>query len=104
MLKFHRKVNPKEGLIGLYLSGQKMDKMAVELFKYYQDLSKEKRNKALLSSPLIMLIDPTMQGNRLSIKVLSLVTSNFVPVFAECPFSFALQDFEKTGLDVIFYG
>jgi len=36
--------------------------------------------------------------------MLSLVTSNYVPVFAECPFSFTLNEFEKTGLDVIFYG
>ena len=36
--------------------------------------------------------------------MLSLVTSTFVPVFAECPFSFTLNEFEKTGLDVIFYG
>ena len=34
---------------------------------------------------------------------MSLVTSNFVPVFADCGFSFDLQNFEKTGLDVIFY-
>ena len=69
MLNFHRKVNSKEGLIGLYLSGQKLNEMAVYLYKYYQDLSRDKKNKAMLPSPLIMLIDPTMQGNRLSIKV-----------------------------------
>lgn len=27
-----------------------------------------------------------------------------VQVFAECPYRIAMQDFEKTGLDVIFYG
>jgi hypothetical protein len=27
-----------------------------------------------------------------------------VPVFAECSFSFALQEYEKTGLDVLFFG
>lgn len=69
MLKFHRKVNPKEGLVGLYMSGQKIDKAAIGLFKFYQELNKEKKNKPLLPSPLLMLIDPTMQGNRLSIKV-----------------------------------
>lgn len=36
--------------------------------------------------------------------MLSLVTPTFVPVFAECPFSFTLTEYEKTGLDVIFYG
>jgi len=34
--------------------------MAVQLFKYYQDLSKDKKNNAVLPSPLLMLIDPTM--------------------------------------------
>lgn len=52
----------------------------------------------------MLLIDPTMQDNKLSIKVLTLVTSNFVPVFSECAFSFAMADFEKSGLDVLFYG
>lgn len=63
-----------------------------------------------------MLIDPTMQDNKLSIKVsakhaqfcfqiLSLVSNRQkVQVFAECPFSFELAEFEKTGLDVIFFG
>lgn len=69
MLKFHKKVNPKEGLIGLYFSGVHIDKNVVTLFKYFQELSKDKKNKALLSSPFLMLIDPTMQDNRLGIKV-----------------------------------
>jgi hypothetical protein len=45
-----------------------------------------------------------MENNKLSIKVLTLITSNFVPVFAECSFSFAMADFEKSGLDVLFFG
>jgi len=36
--------------------------------------------------------------------VLSIITSNFIPVFAECAFGFALDEFEKTGLDVLFFG
>ena len=27
-----------------------------------------------------------------------------ITVFAECPFSFELAEFEKTGLDIIFFG
>lgn len=61
MLKFHRKVNPKEDLIGLYISGQDLDLTAVTLFQYYQTISKDKKNKSpLAGSPLILLIDPTM--------------------------------------------
>lgn len=70
MLKFHRKVNPKEALVGLYISGQEIDLTAVNLFQYYQSISKDKKNGSpLAGSPLILLIDPTMQNNRLSIKV-----------------------------------
>ncbi len=36
---------------------------------------------------------------------MSLVTNRQkITVFAECPFSFELAEFEKTGLDVIFFG
>lgn len=61
------------------------------------------------------MIDPTMQNNKLSIKVsplyefsfaqiLSIVTSYLQPVFSECAFSFALKDYEKSGLDILFFG
>jgi hypothetical protein len=71
MLKFHRKVNPKEDLIGMYLSGTEIDAYAVSLFQYYQELSLEKTNRqtTLAGAPLIMLIDPTMKNLSLSIKV-----------------------------------
>lgn len=32
------------------------------------------------------------------------MTPNFVPVFTECAFSFAIQDYEKSGLDILFFG
>ena len=71
MLKFHRKVNPKEDLVGLYFSGTEIDKTALQLFTYYQRLSQEKANKQTLlaGSPLLMMIDPTMKNNSLQIKV-----------------------------------
>ena len=79
MLKFHRKVNPKEGLLGFYISGSSIDQTAVTLFKFYQDLSRDKKNKSpLLGQPLMLMIDPTMQGNRLSIKVKTLRKSTFL--------------------------
>lgn len=79
MLKFHRKVNPKEGLLGFYISGSSIDQTAVTLFKFYQDLSRDKKNKSPLSGqPLMLMIDPTMQGNRLSIKVKTLPKSTFL--------------------------
>ena len=69
MLKFQRKVNPKEGLVGLYMTGQSLESAQVTLFTFFQKLAAEKKNKALLRSPLLLLIDPTMQDNKLSIKV-----------------------------------
>ena len=76
MLKFHRKVNPKEDLVGLYFSGTEIDKTALQLFTYYQRLSTEKASKQTLlaGSPLLMMIDPTMKHNSLQIKV-SLILS-----------------------------
>jgi hypothetical protein len=35
MLKFHRKVNPKEDLVGFYVSGEKIDTNKIVLFEYY---------------------------------------------------------------------
>lgn len=71
---------------------------------YFIELFKDKKNRAHLPAPLLMLVDPTMQDNRMSIKVMSLVNSRPLTVFAECPFSFQVADFDKTGLDVIFFG
>ena len=69
MLKFQRKVNPKEGLIGLYKSGQDIDKDTIELwYEYMQKLLTNSKN-SLIAQPLLLLIDPTMQNNKLSIKV-----------------------------------
>lgn len=77
MLKFHRKVNPKEDLVGLYVSGDKIDATILALFNYYQQLSKEKKNKSpLQGQPLMLMIDPTMKNNKLSIKVCSSLSKN----------------------------
>lgn len=69
MLKFHRKVNPKEGLIGFYKTGSSIDESTLQLYQYYLTLLQDSKNKGLLNQPMLFLIDPTMQGNRLSIKV-----------------------------------
>lgn len=48
MLKFHRKVNPKEGLLGLYFTSNSISKAATNLFIYYMELMKDKKNKPIL--------------------------------------------------------
>lgn len=60
MLKFHRKVNAKEGLIGLYKTGTTIDEHTIALYEYYSKLIKDSRNRRLLAQPLLFLIDPTM--------------------------------------------
>lgn len=60
MLKFHKKVNPKEGLIGLYFSAHEINSHVTPLFTYYAELLKDKKNKPVLQQPLLMLVDPTM--------------------------------------------
>ena len=39
---------------------------------YFIELFKDKKNRAHLPAPLLMLVDPTMQDNRMSIKVSTL--------------------------------
>jgi len=75
MLKFHRKVNPKEGLIGFYKTGSVLDETTLSIYQYYLQLLQDSKNKGLLSQPLLFLIDPTMQANRLSIKILSFISA-----------------------------
>ena len=69
MLKFHRKVNPNEGLLGMYISCKKLDDHGLALVSYFQELFQNEKKKALISFPLIMMVDPTLSGNKLSIKV-----------------------------------
>ena len=77
MLKFHRKVNPKEGLIGFYKTGSEIDESTLIIYDYYLQLLRDPKNKGLLTQPLLFLIDPTMQTNRLTIKV-SIISSRRV--------------------------
>lgn len=124
MLKFQRKVNPKEGLIGFYQTGKAIDENTLLFFDYYSKLIKNKRNRVLLPKPLLLLIDPSMDENRLTIKILSFYSApevrlneyttpedgeevrsiEQVQIFAEVPYKIGLESYEKTGLDVIFYG
>ena len=61
MLKFYRKVNEKEVLLGLYISCRELDEYGLSLVQYYAGLFKEQVNKrVLLPNPLIMLVDPTL--------------------------------------------
>jgi hypothetical protein len=69
MLKFHRKVNPNEGLLGMYISCKKLGAHGLALMKYFSELFESDKKKAIISFPLIMMVDPTLSENKLSIKV-----------------------------------
>ena len=69
MLKFHRKVNPNEGLLGMYISSKKLDEHGQSLVSYFSELFQNEKKKALIPFPLIMMVDPTLSENKLSIKV-----------------------------------
>lgn len=123
MLNFHTKINRKEHLIGFYKTGSQVDETTFLIFWHYIRQLKSQKNNGVLPKPIILLIDPTMTNNKLSIKVLNFYSapevrrSNWIDaedkekesveqvnVFAELPYQIKLEEFEKTGLDVIFYG
>jgi len=69
MMKFFRKVNPKEGLLGMYISSKKLDEHGVQLLSYFSSLFETEKKKALIPFPLVMMVDPSLQDNKLQIKV-----------------------------------
>jgi hypothetical protein len=85
MLKFYRKVNPKEGLLGMYISANRLDEHGIAIVQYFSELFTREKKKALIAFPLIMMVDPTLEGNKLSIKILNLVSSflRSTPIFCE---------------------
>jgi len=87
--------------VGLYFSSNIISIHVMEIFMYFIELFKDKKNRSILVTPLVMLVDPTMQNNRMSIKVMSLVNSRPLNVFAECPFSFQVADFASNFEDAL---
>ena len=69
MMKFHKKVNPKEGLVGMYISQKVIDEHGMSLIAYFSKLFQNEKKKTVVSQPLIMLVDPTLDNNKLQIKV-----------------------------------
>lgn len=69
MMKFYKKVNPKEGLLGMYISSKKLDEHGTQLLSYFSDLFQVEKKKALITFPLVMMVDPSLSDNKLEIKV-----------------------------------
>lgn len=70
MLKFHKQVNEMENILGVYISTDQIQAQEMAIVKYFLDLFTEKSFfRSPLKSPIIMLFDPTLKNNKLSIKV-----------------------------------
>ena len=46
MLKFYRKVNPKEGLFGIYISFKDLDEVGLHIVGCFSQFFNDKKNKA----------------------------------------------------------
>lgn len=85
MLKFHRKVNPNEGLLGMYISSKKLDEHGLALVSYFSELFQYEKKRALIPFPLIMMVDPTLSDNKLSVKVTyTICTHSFTVDIESC--------------------
>ena len=58
----------------MYISCQKFDEHGLQLVSYFSDLFQSDKKKALIPFPLVMMVDPSLQGNRLQIKVIFIET------------------------------
>jgi len=106
MVKFYKTINEQESVLGYYISSTKISKLTMVIYQYFTSLFKDKVVKTAIQSPIMLMFDPTLEKNKLDIKVMTL-HSLFMPecpYFSEIPYKFKLQNFDKTGLDVLFYG
>lgn len=69
MIDFHRKVNDLEKVLGVYISCTNLDVQANIIVNYYFKLFSTKVVKSPLPSPIVMLFDPSLNNNKLEIKV-----------------------------------
>lgn len=69
MLKFHKQVNELESILGVYISSTNLGERAKVIVDYYLELFTSKKVKSPLPSPIVMLFDPSLNNNKLEIKV-----------------------------------
>jgi len=106
MIKFHKSVNDKESFLGCYISTTSLDKQSMAIVQYFMDLLSSKTVVSPLISPIVLMFDPELHNNKLDIKVMNIhsVFLSKMPILSEMPFKFNLDNFERSGLDVLFYG
>jgi len=59
----------------MYISSKVLDEHGLALVSYFSELFQNEKKKALISFPLIMMVDPTLMDNRLEIKVSNIIIS-----------------------------
>lgn len=91
--------------MGVYISSTNINKVAMLIVSYFRELF-TKQVRSPLQQPIVMLFDPTLNGNKLDIKVLKMESLYLedCPLFSELPYRFNIADFGQTGLDLIFFG
>jgi len=59
-----------ENILGVYISIKEINELGMVIVKYFLELFQEKTFfRSPLKSPIIMLFDPSLQNNKLEIKV-----------------------------------
>lgn len=106
MIRFHKTINKTEAILGVYISSTELDTIALSVLMYFRDLFIDKEVRSPLQQPIILQYDPTLKKNKLDIKILNIASVYLeqCPMFAELPYKFQLDNFDMTGLDVLFYG
>jgi hypothetical protein len=106
MIKFHKTVNDKEQFLGCYISTTSLNKQSMAIVQYFIELLNNKVVNSPLITPIVLMFDPELNNNKLDIKVLNIhsVYLQKLPMLSEMPFKFNLENYERSGLDVLFYG
>ena len=62
MLKFRNKVNPSEGLLGMYITTNNLrnSEHAMSIVQYFSEFFAKEKKKAVIPFPLIMTVDPSL--------------------------------------------
>lgn len=76
------------------------------IVQYFIELLNNKIVNSPLITPIVLMFDPELNNNKLDIKVLNIHSLYLqkLPMLSEMPFKFNLENYERSGLDVLFYG
>lgn len=106
MHQFYKKVNAQEHILGFYATETELSKVILSVLGIFQEIFDRpdvKRN-AIQPQPMILLVDPALKNNEMSIKIFQTCHTFIpeIPAFCEIKTDFVVK--EDTGLDVLFFG